>query len=803
MKNLIHADELAGVLQAVDDIDVLSLDCFDTLIWRTTPEPPDVFCGLRAPMSRMSRQVAEQTARQRRLVAEGLGEVTLEDIYRCALPSADNAEIRSRIAEELALEYRHCVAFPPAVELIREAKRRGKKVVVVSDTYLRTEELQDLIAAKAGADVLALIDVVFCSSAFGVGKAQGLFKHVLSTLGVPRQRVLHIGDNAAADFEAAADAGMRALHLLQGDRSLEEQWRLELAALLMAVDGLRHRAVPLLPYRPLLAQTARPITEAGRRIGYGTLGPLMYGFARWVLDEARQLAAGGRSVRVCFLMRDGHLPRLAYDALAQDGDPPSFSIEVSRFTAFAATFGSAADVRSYVGMLSTTNSLEPLMRQLLLTPEEIAPLQARAARDDKPTTRLVEQVTRPKMLAKVTARSAVERRRLLGYLRRQVNPQSGDMLLLVDVGAAGTVQNRIQDVLVESFGVDVEGRYLLLRDVPRASDSKRGYFGPDRLDARLLEALYTYISVVEQLSTVAQGSVIGYSDEGAPRRKAADFSAHQVAERERVQAACLDFLRAASASAAAESADARWHGALASFTRLLCLPLQEEAEFFAAFSHDVNMGVADTVPMVDAVAAREDMRRIGAAYVKFSPRVYAPAELRRQGLEQALLLLTHNRFDLDLRRPDYRNEAMELSVMIARDGHSAITRVEALPTYDGFYAVSIPIGRCEFAVGILFGQLFEWVQLESARVAPVAKQFKAVHRDQEIDLTTAAVHEGIRREAGGLLHCQESHGFTYFEPPLKAFDENCVLRVVFRPIVVRPGADLEARPHRITELADA
>lgn len=87
MNDTIHADALA----------------------RATPKPPDVFCELAPPLTRLARMVAEQTARKPRLAAEGLGEVELADIYRCALPAADEAEIAARVKAEIAVEHRYCI----------------------------------------------------------------------------------------------------------------------------------------------------------------------------------------------------------------------------------------------------------------------------------------------------------------------------------------------------------------------------------------------------------------------------------------------------------------------------------------------------------------------------------------------------------------------------------------------------------------------------------------------------------------------------------------------------------------------
>ncbi len=806
MEDTIHADLLDLTLERLGgEVDVLSLDCFDTLLWRTTPEPTDVFCELAPPITRHTRMVAEKTARERRLVAEACGEVDLRDIYRLALPEADETRIEDCVACELAAEHRHCVAFPPAIALIHAARARGVRVVIVSDTYLTTEQLADLLSAKAGADTVAMIDRIFCSSAFGVSKSEGLFKHVIEALGVPPQRILHVGDNPKADLVPAREVGIRPLQLLQGDAALTEQWRLELAALVTTDTKLRVSDVPMLPHRPLLAEKARAPDGDGERLGYATLGPLMYGFARWIREERDALAASGRRVKICFLMRDGHLPLLAYRAIAPD-DVHAHALEVSRFVAFATTMRAPEDVHAYLGLMWDTPQLDALARQLLFTAAESSALVAKSSGRVNPVHCLAKEVLRPANFAKIQSRSSRERERLLAYLRHLLDPQPADVLMLVDIGGAGTVQNRISDIVADAFGVQVEGRYLLLRDVPRAADRKRGFIGPDRFDGRLLESIYNTIAVIEQLCTVDQGSVIGYDEAGAPQRKAGEISPRQAAERERVQDACLRFVadaQSAARSDAGRSARAEWHGAVAATVRLLLLPMQREAEFFRRFVHDVNLGLKETVPMVDSVAAGEDLKRIGPVYTVSSPRVFIAAELRSHGFELMMQQLVQRRFEIDLRPQDLRREVMVLPVMVMRGEQAGIVSVEALPTHDGYFAASIPIGCLEYSVGVLFGRLFQWLQIESARVVPVKRQLLAAYREQEVELLEQAVLDGCRWEAPGVLRCGEEQSFVYFAPPALRVHDAHTLRVVFRPVVWRESAETTAAPAAISSVAAA
>jgi FMN phosphatase YigB (HAD superfamily) len=163
MARTVSADQLLQVLKRFGEgKTVLSLDCFDTLIWRTTHAASDLFsdldCGARV------RAWSESLQRQYNYVARGSTEVSLREIHARAYPRADADELTGRVNDELLAEHSLCFGFAPTVSLMRAARARGMRIVVVSDTYLDEAQLRALIAHAAGASVLAMIDQVFCSS---------------------------------------------------------------------------------------------------------------------------------------------------------------------------------------------------------------------------------------------------------------------------------------------------------------------------------------------------------------------------------------------------------------------------------------------------------------------------------------------------------------------------------------------------------------------------------------------------------------------------------------------------------------
>lgn len=138
MQHTLRANALeAGWIASFDDVKVLSLDCFDTILWRKVGEPLDVFYAMddtepfrRAGLTAAMRITAEQGARRRNWILNGSMEVTLAEIFRQALPEAAPELIDELVEAELACEIAHCFVFQPTFELIREAKARGVKVVV-------------------------------------------------------------------------------------------------------------------------------------------------------------------------------------------------------------------------------------------------------------------------------------------------------------------------------------------------------------------------------------------------------------------------------------------------------------------------------------------------------------------------------------------------------------------------------------------------------------------------------------------------------------------------------------------------
>src|SRR5690348_682596 len=108
----IRATDLLNTFEYyADQIKVLSLDCFDTLLWRKTAAPTDVFYDLQnKPMFKslgftaFMRMRSEANARTVKFFQKMTNEVQLKEIYRNFSPTLTEEELNTLQEEELAAE---------------------------------------------------------------------------------------------------------------------------------------------------------------------------------------------------------------------------------------------------------------------------------------------------------------------------------------------------------------------------------------------------------------------------------------------------------------------------------------------------------------------------------------------------------------------------------------------------------------------------------------------------------------------------------------------------------------------------
>lgn len=186
-----------SIIEKLLQYDVVSFDIFDTLLFRRVKKPTDLFAIMEKEFKIAGfwekRIEAERIARKEKEMQKKGSEIVIEHIYQ--ILSQWNICDVSFLEKELEMEQKVCYANPVMLNLIERLLEKGKTVIAVSDMYLHTEQIKELLQKKG----YNRIQKIYVSCEYGRSKSDGrLFPVVLQECG-GEKTMIHIGDNFYSD----------------------------------------------------------------------------------------------------------------------------------------------------------------------------------------------------------------------------------------------------------------------------------------------------------------------------------------------------------------------------------------------------------------------------------------------------------------------------------------------------------------------------------------------------------------------------------------------------------------------------
>lgn len=207
-RNILSVEEYVSKLK---EYDVISFDIFDTLIFRAFSKPTDLFYLVGNEIGFMNftqvRMNLEWEARKLHFDKERNYEVTLEEIWNliereCGIDAKSGMEIETK------LEKKFCYANPFMKQVFDELVKLGKRVIIVSDMYLPSVVLKDILT-KTG---YKGYEKFYVSCEYGINKYEGrLYDYVIKDANLTGTRI-HVGDNPISDVKSAKAHGFDSLH---------------------------------------------------------------------------------------------------------------------------------------------------------------------------------------------------------------------------------------------------------------------------------------------------------------------------------------------------------------------------------------------------------------------------------------------------------------------------------------------------------------------------------------------------------------------------------------------------------------
>lgn len=221
LKKNINKDNLTinDIVKKSKKYDIISFDIFDTLITRCIYEPDDAFKVLGKLVQDEKfiekRKKAEQQAREK------LGhDVNLDEIYDEYMLENNLSKEETSILKnnEIKLEKDLLVPRKDMCILLKELKKKNKKVILVSDMYLTKKVIVDILNNCGYKD---LYDALYLSCDINKRKDSKTMWTFLKKIH-PKEKILHLGDNDLSDVQYPKEFGIDTLKIYSSKELLSK-----------------------------------------------------------------------------------------------------------------------------------------------------------------------------------------------------------------------------------------------------------------------------------------------------------------------------------------------------------------------------------------------------------------------------------------------------------------------------------------------------------------------------------------------------------------------------------------------------
>ena len=202
-----------GLKKEIATHDVISFDIFDTLMTRKTLYPRNVFDIVERKLRNGGRAISFSSLRMEaeKDLTENGNFPTLSEIYEemGRKYSLEYCSLRELKCAELETEKRLLRPRQAMVDILSWAKSQGKTVILASDMYLESADLEPLLSTCG----ICGYDKLLISCEQKASKSKGTLYEKIKEL-YPGKAILHIGDNEADDIDNARRHGLDAYWIM-------------------------------------------------------------------------------------------------------------------------------------------------------------------------------------------------------------------------------------------------------------------------------------------------------------------------------------------------------------------------------------------------------------------------------------------------------------------------------------------------------------------------------------------------------------------------------------------------------------
>ena len=483
----------------IDEYDIISFDVFDTAIIRLFESPTDIFKYIEENrnIENFSKKRIHSEHKAREIYSDKK-DITLDEIY-------SNLDINSKI--ELESELLFTSANPAIYDLYSRAILSNKKIYFVSDMYLSNNHIKNILNTNG----YTKYDELYVSSIDNLPKGDGS-RFIALKEKVGKQKILHIGDNAIADFEWPQKLGINAIKYHNPDDFFSND----------ALIGPMYRKIKskeslylsfvLGLYRKWKYGDKSTGWSSWRDIGFLFGGPLIYNFAKYIKENSE------KENKLYFLARDGMIIKYIYDEFFKPSDQITSYLQTSRRAMTFPLFSMSKEQCIVSNQLELYSAIQPSSTadeifERIAYPElqEIfLDLTNSASQHNIISNKTVKNILN-KNHGLLNSKAKIETQGLINYLediRFFDSPAT-----LIDVGWNGTIQDSLIKILeITNKKQKIDGIYLGVSPNANSATDKKGYIF-DPKNKKDFKNVSLYLDFIELLTSAPDAGLLKYTTE--------------------------------------------------------------------------------------------------------------------------------------------------------------------------------------------------------------------------------------------------------------------------------------------------
>lgn len=466
-----------------------SFDIFDTTLLRRCGKPEVVWHILGKRLYPNDHDLCEAFVAWRRR-AKG---DTLKDIYAnidSAFPAFAGKSIEEMMMAEEAVEEEMLTPYPPVCELIEQRRKDGYRIAFISDMYLSSQFLRQVLEHCGCCQAE---DHIFVSCEHNARKDTGRLYDVVRKQLHPTEWI-HYGDNKRSDIRMGRRKGIRAVHVNTSYNDVEKA------------------CTPVFPSMAALSRRYRLEHEEDEFAGFAAdcVVPAYLPYVIYVLREARRMGIR----KLYFLSRDSYILLKAAQALSKKSEGLELHYLFVSRRSLLLPYLCGEDEQAYLAAsdhhtLIRIDSIDKRLKHLGTSRKEMKEkfgivFPYSKVNNPQEQTDFLQKIFHSKFTPHLQQQAQEQSDLLLAYFRQE-GLFDGETCAAVDIGWLGTSRLMMNHILRREHAQDIHFFYYgVRRDVfPPSAGRYSTYFQPEELSTGATILLEHYYSASPYPSTIA------------------------------------------------------------------------------------------------------------------------------------------------------------------------------------------------------------------------------------------------------------------------------------------------------------